>query len=333
MSRLILSTSVLALICAAGCDKGPKSSTSTTAAEHPTTQPTGAAATPKAETAPTVQATPGKPVLKFENVGLSTPETVLYDDATDTYLVSNIDGKALEVDGKGFISRLKPDGSVDQLKWIESGKNKVTLNAPKGMAFLGDRLYVADLDTVRIFDRGTGAPAGEVKVPGATFLNGVTVVEDRVVVADTGMKAGGKGFEPSGTDAIYAIDKDRKLTTIAKGKELGNPNGLLGTKDKTWAVSFGTNELYSIDQKGKKGEVTKLPKGQLDGIVAMRGMSDEVLVSSWEASTIYRGKPGGEFTPVAENVKSPAGIGFDSKRRRLLVPRFDENQVDVFELR
>ena len=35
----------------------------------------------------------------------------------------------------------------------------------------GDTLYVADIDCVRRFVRTTGAPAGEICFPGATFLN------------------------------------------------------------------------------------------------------------------------------------------------------------------
>ena len=48
------------------------------------------------------------------------------------------------VDGNGFISRLRPDGTVLTLKWIDGNKEGVTLNAPKGMALHGDRLYVTE---------------------------------------------------------------------------------------------------------------------------------------------------------------------------------------------
>ena len=69
----------------------------------------------------------------------------------------------------------------------------------------------------------------------------------------------------------------------------------------------------------------KLPKGQLDGIEALPG--GDYLVSSWEGSAVYRGKPGGEWKPVAEGVKAPADIGVDSKRGWLLIPLFTENMV------
>ena len=55
------------------------------------------------------------------------------------------------------------------------------------MALSGGRLYVADLDVVRVFERESGAPLGEVLVPGATFLNGMaSSPERRVFVSDMG---------------------------------------------------------------------------------------------------------------------------------------------------
>ena len=46
-------------------------------------------------------------------------------------------------------------------------------------------LYVADLDTVRMFDAKTGAAKGEVKIPGATFLNDIATDGKVVYVSDS----------------------------------------------------------------------------------------------------------------------------------------------------
>lgn len=345
MFRARIAMSFFAVLALAACDKD-KSNTTTTTASNPTATSVTGNANPKTDTPATIAADAGhasptagmpgtattkEPIVTFKT-DLSTPESVLYDDANDVYIVSNINGKPLDADNNGYIAKLSPDGKVQTAKWIEGGKNKVTLNAPKGMAIIADTLYVADLDTVRMFDRKTGAPTGEVKVPGAVFLNDIAATTDgRVLVSDTGMKAGAKGFEPAGTDAVYSIDKTKKLTTIAKSKDLGAPNGLYSAADKTWVVTFGTNELYALDAKGKKSDVTKLPKGSLDGIVALPG--GDLLVSSWEANAIFRGKPGGDFTPVIENVKSPADIGYDTKRSRVLVPLFESNEVRAYEIK
>jgi len=71
---------------------------------------------------------------------LSTCESVLYDESRDQLFVSCINGSPAEKNGKGFISVLKPDGSIKSLNWVKG------LNAPKGMAILDGKLYVADID-------------------------------------------------------------------------------------------------------------------------------------------------------------------------------------------
>src|SRR5690348_1943869 len=88
--------------------------------------------------------------------GFLTPESVKYDSAQDVYFVSNVNGGPLAKDNNGFISRVRPDGAIENLKFIEGAHNGVTLNAPKGLALRGDTLWVADIDVVRAYDAKTG---------------------------------------------------------------------------------------------------------------------------------------------------------------------------------
>lgn len=258
--------------------------------------------------------------VRVEGVELATPESVLHVPGEDVYLVSNINGAPLEADGNGFISKFGPDGAVVALKWIDGAAEGVELSAPKGMAIRNGTLYVTDIDAVRMFDATTGAPKGAIEVAGATFLNDLAVAGDRLYLSDTGMKAGEGGFEPSGSAAVYAIASDDKLEKLAAGEQLGNPNGLAAADDGVWVVTFGGNELYRIDAAGNKTDVTTLPKGQLDGL-EMTAAGD-FLISSWEGKAVYRGRPGGTFAPVIEDVESPADIGWDRKRQRVLIPVF-----------
>jgi hypothetical protein len=287
-----------------------------------------AASTAAAAPAEPAKPAPPKPAAKY--TGLATPESVLYDADNDRYLVSNINGKPTDKDDNGFISVLSPDGQVTTLKWIEGGKNKVKLDAPKGMALVKNTLYVADITVVRMFDAKTGAPKGDVAVPGATFLNDLASGPDgKVYVSDSGLKAGKDGLEPTGTDAVYSIEKG-KLKTIAKNKDLGGPNGLLSTEKGVVVVTFGSGEVYLLDEKGKKQDVSKPPTGALDGVLPL---GDSLLVSSWQGSAIYKGKLGGTFEEVLGDQKSPADIGYDTKRSRVLVPHFLEDTVETYDLK
>ena len=202
------------------------------------------------------------------------------------------------------------------------------LDAPKGMGIVKGVLYVADISVVRMFDAKSGAPKGEVAIPGSTFLNDIaTGADGKVYVSDSGVKAGAKGFEPTGTDAVYVIDKGH-AKAIAKGTDLGGPNGLLATDKGVIVVTFGSGEVYRLDDKGKKTDVTKPPTGGLDGVVAL---GDALLVTSWQGSAIYKGTLGGSFEVALADQKSPADIGYDTKRGRVLVPHFTEDTVEAYE--
>jgi sugar lactone lactonase YvrE len=259
--------------------------------------------------------------------GFQTPESVLYDADQDVYFVSNINGQPTAADDNGFISRINPDSMQVDLKWIDAAKPDILLNAPKGLGILGDDLYVADLTVVRKFNRKTGKPDGEIKIPGSTFLNDVASDGKSVYVTDSGMKAGANGFDGTGTDALWRITND-KPEKIASGTDLNRPNGVDIADGKIWVVSFGSNELYQI-ANGKKTSVAKLPKGSLDGLVHLSDGS--FLVSSWDGKAVYRGK-GNEFHAIVENVTSPADICYDAKRHRLLIPHFMENVVTVHDV-
>jgi hypothetical protein len=263
--------------------------------------------------------------IRLVDVGFQTPESVLHDTDVDLYLVSNINGAPLEKDGNGFISRVSPEGRVTELKWIDGADDGVTLNAPKGLAIVGDTLYVTDIDAVRMFDRTSGAPKGEIEVPGATFLNDVAPAPGGgVYLTDSGLKAGASGFEPSGSAAVYEIGSDGKLKTLLKSKDLPGPNGVAADGERILVVTFGANELFTIED-GKKVVLATLPAGSLDGLVHLP--DGRWAISSWESQSVYAGPLEGPFEVILSGVPAPADIGVDAKRNRLLVPRFQDSEV------
>lgn len=265
-----------------------------------------------------------KPALRIG--GFQAPESVIYDSQADIYLVSNINGSPVDRDDNGFITRLAPSGAVKARKWIDGARPEVELHAPKGMAIVGDTLYVADLDTVRTFDRRSGAPKEQIAIPGAVFLNSIAAGPDAVYVSDTGVD---RDFKPvDGGGAIYEI-RGGAVKQIARGVELRGPNGLAAQGEDLWAVSFLGNALYNVTADGRIAEITTLPKGQLDGFVILPG--GNFLITSWEAQGVYAGRPGAEFTLRLSDLPSPAGIGFDTKRHRLLVPSLQKDKVAVFD--
>jgi len=266
------------------------------------------------------------------DVGFSTPESVLHDAAADVYLVSNINGNPLDVDGNGFISRVSPDGTVQTLKWIEGGANGVTLDAPKGMAIQDGVLYVADITCLRMFDASTGAPQGEACPEGATFLNDVAAGGDGTIIfTDSGLKAAPEGFAPSGTEAVYRLTAaDGSIAPIAKDTTLGAPNGVAVGSDGITVVTFTSGEAYRLTADGKRHPVMPPSQRQLDGVVLLP--DGGLLVSSWAEQCVYRLAPGGVMTKALSGVEAPADIGYDAKRNRVLVPLFNANRVILHTL-
>jgi DNA-binding beta-propeller fold protein YncE len=291
----------------------------------------GDKSTPKPAAAePPASASPSTPPDLVE--GFKQPESVKYDTGLDVWYVSNINGDPSDKDGNGFISRLKSDGSVDSLEFIAGGKNGVTLNGPKGMAIVGDTLWVADIDAVRGFDRRTGAPLASVDLKGrARFLNDVVAGPDALYITDSGFGSDGKGgMGHPGPDQVFRI-AGGKATLALKNSELAAPNGIAwdsaggrfiigpfgGTTMQAWAP--GQTKLTAL------GETP----GQTDGIEVIG--PGRILFTSWADSTLDL-LQNGKVTRIATGLASPADIGVDLKHGRVAIPQLMENRVTFRQL-
>lgn len=309
-----ITVALLAIIAATGC---PSNRTAQRTFQGSTVQP------------PPPMRAPAPPALAV--IGdLRTPESVLHDPEQDVYFISNVNGALLTADDNGFISRVDARTMQVNLKWIESGKGGVHLDAPKGMAILGDTLYVSDIAGVRKFDRRTGAPAGLIALPGATLINDLTSDGTSLYVSDTAVIPGpGMTFYESGTDAIWKLTGDR-AGKIASGASLRHPNGLDFYNGVLHVVTFGPSELYEL-RDGEKKSVSELPKGQLDGLIHLADGTP--VVSSWQGEGVYRRYGRNEFVPILTGIDAPADIGYDARRGRLLVPRSGTNLVTIHALK
>lgn len=265
--------------------------------------------------------------------GFSTPESVLHDSVQDIYFVSNIGGSPTAKDNNGFISRVRPDGAIENLKFIEGNRAGVTLNAPKGLAVLGDTLWVADIDVARAFNARTGALLDSVKLDSAVFLNDIAIAATGAIyITDTGIRFDDVAnvLHP-GPDRIFRIGPDRKVTVAARGDSLGWPNGI--TVDQVGRrfiiVAFGASKAVLAWKPGdRSAHAIAKGAGGFDGVEVI---GSRIFVSSWADSTVSAYETGQEVK-VITGVPSPADIGYDAKRNRVLVPIFSGNRVEVWQL-
>src|SRR4051812_7531292 len=84
---------------------------------------------------------------------LHQPESVKYDSDQDVFFITNMVGFGSVKDANGYIVQVSAGNLANSKVFIESGKNGVVLDAPKGMAIHGDTLWVCDIDVLRAFNR------------------------------------------------------------------------------------------------------------------------------------------------------------------------------------
>ena len=270
-------------------------------------------------------------VAKIE--GFDSPESARYDPDLDVWYVSNVHGSAVAKDGNGYISRLKADGTVDSLKWIEGGRGGVTLNAPKGLALQGDTLWVADIDAVRAFNRRTGAPVATVDLQAkAKFLNDVVVGPDGVYITDTGVEEGrGGGMQHTGPDQVFHIGAGRKASVALQSDSLAGPNGIAwDAANKRYVIApFMGRVMRGWTPGSKTTEALGTTPGQVDGVEVLEG--NRLLITSWADSSLDILQDG-KLTRLAGGLPSPADLGVDTRRRVVAIPMLMEDRVEFRRL-
>lgn len=242
--------------------------------------------------------------------GLKTPESVIYSAEKEVIYVANINGEPAVKDGNGYISVLKPDGSLKNAEWVTG------LNAPKGMAIFKGKLYVSDIDQLVEIDIETGKVLKKYDAPDAVFLNDVTACMNGLIfVSDTR------------TAKIHVLS-DGKLTVWMEGEPLKSPNGLMAEGGK---LLVGDENIYEVDIQTKKVTLLVEDAGGVDGLE--RNNTGELVFSNWPGRIfIHRnGKTVKLLDTTAQELKT-ADVDFALKLNLLLVPTFFSNQIVAYKI-
>ncbi len=262
--------------------------------------------------------------------GFDRPESVWYDSTTDAYFVSST-GSGNGDDSHGFISRLKGDGSIDSLRFIADGRNDVTLHTPRGLAILGDTIWVADGKSLRGFDKNTGASVGDVDFGqlDAELLNDVAIgPEGSVFITDTRANDGdGSIFRVP----LLSIEGRKRNPQVASTSvTLQGPNGITWDRVRGHYVvaSFLGNDIYSWMPKSNPNTIATGP-GRFDGIAVLG--DGRILVTSWNDSSLMVVR-GDSLHTVISGLPQPADFGIDNKRQRVAIPLSATNEVVIFSI-
>ena len=280
---------------------------------------------PTALAQPANEAKPAKPGLWTIDKGLAQPESAYFEATTQAIYVSNVQGNPTEKDGKGYISKVSPDGKMLAEKWVDG------LNAPKGLRSFNKILYVTDIDALVSIELATGKIIKRLEIPGAQLLNDIGIASDgRVYISDT--------F----ASKVFVVE-DGKPTVWLNETQVTHPNGLLvhdqelvvaswgeEMDTKTWATKQ-PGKLVTYDLKSKeKTELTKQPLGNLDGLE--NDGSGGYYVTDHVGGLLYHVEADGTANAILGGFQGAADIGMIDGKSVILVPRMGEDKLTAYDL-
>lgn len=255
--------------------------------------------------------------------GFARPESAVADAQAGAIYVSNVAGGSGDKDGNGYISKLTLDGKVTTEKWITG------LDAPKGLALVGNKLYVADLAQLVEIDTAKGAIAKRYEAPGAKVLNGIAADrEGRIYVTDW----------PG--NAIWRLDNGT-FEKWLESAELRNPNGILVDGDKLAVAAWGTMDAdfstktpgnlltVSLADKSIANLGSGTPVGNLDGLKAFD--ADSFIVTDWVAGKIFQISRTGEAKELLALTQGTADLYFNQETRTAIIPIMVDGKVVAYK--
>lgn len=272
-----------------------------------------------------------EPPVAVVTDGLSTPESVLWDASRNVWYVSNINGGPTAKDDNGYIVRLTADGALmDSLPFINGADDDITLHAPKGMAKVGDTLWVADIDALRAFNLNTGTVVTtlDLSPQGATFLNDIAASADGTLyITDSGI-----GFDDAGNVSHPGQSRvielrGRSARPVLTMPAQTAPNGIAwdGQRNAWVIVAFNAPDIFVWTPGASEAVSVGRGAGGGDGVVALA--DGRILFSSWADSSLSI-LTDSTVTRLRGGLNAPADIGYDPGRRWLGVPLFLDNRVE-----
>ena len=255
--------------------------------------------------------------------GLSNPESVIFDEHTNSLYVSNINGSSSEKDNNGYISQISLQGEVIQRQWATG------LNAPKGLAIRGNHLYVADIDELVEIELATGEISKRYADADAKFFNDVASANDgSIYVSD------------SRTNTIHQL-KNGEFIPWLKSTELRSPNGLFVESERMLVTAWGSGEgseaipgqVLSVSMQDKSITIigNEKTEGNLDGIE--RNISGDYFVTEWTLGKLLLLKHSGEVKTLLTLEKGMADLDYVQTKEMLLLPMLKTNRLIAYKVR
>ncbi len=268
--------------------------------------------------------------------GLSGAEAVSYDSAHNAYYVSNVNGSVGVKDGNGFITRITADGRLNSLHFIQGGRNGVELNGPMGSRIRGDTLWVLDIDALRAFDTGTGAPLATVDLAPLHPLlpNDLTFgPEGDIYITDTGLRVNPDGTsEHTGPDRIYWVTRERRVTVMLEDSLLNAPDGIAWDPrgERLLLAPIGGRTIQAWQLGDRDPTDLAAGPGRFDGLEIES--DGRALLTSWIDSSVLELWGRHLVRRIGPLDAPPADVSLDARRRRVGIAFLTANRFELWTL-
>ncbi|MDF2181238.1 hypothetical protein [Neptuniibacter sp. CAU 1671] len=253
------------------------------------------------------------------------PESVVYDILRRSLYVSNVNGEPGEADGNGFVSLLDEAGTISKLHWVDG------LNAPKGMAMFGKKLFVADLDTLVVIDVEKAEILQRFKTEQSSFLNDIGINEEGIVYVTDTMN-----------NRIYRLYRG-KFEIWLEDPRLENPNGIYvgnhhifiaswGVPTEGWSTKVPGHLLQvSLQDKTVEDFASEKPIGNLDGVAKID--ENNLLVTDWMSGKLLQLSREGEQSTLAELGQGAADLLYLRSKKMMLIPQMMEGRLVALKVK
>lgn len=244
-----------------------------------------------------------KKIWESDSVTLKGPESVLYDQRSNSLYVSNMNA--------GTVVRMNVDGKFTQKNWVSG------LNSNKGSAIFKGMFYTAEKSGVAVIDIAKATVVKRIPVEGAVMLNDLAIDQKGIIyVTDT--RAG----------KLYRIENEKSSLLL---DSLPGANGLLMVKKYLYVATATSFLKVDADRK-----VTTIADGfepGLDGIVQLS--RNEFVLSNYKGILYYVKNDGSKevLLDSRANKIMSNDIGYNPKTKTLFVPSFGTNQIIAYQIK
>ena len=241
---------------------------------------------------------------------INLPESVLPDVKNKVLYVSVMGNNPNDKDGVGGIAKIGLNGKVINLDWITG------LNAPKGLAKIGNMMYAADLTDIVVIDVAKGKVMLKIPIDSAKFLNDITVSDKGIVYVSD-----------SRTKRIHRIEKNKASLYM---ENINGVNGLKAIGDDLYIA--GGKTLWKADARKNLTTLAELPNSG-DGLEPVG--NGDFLFTSW-AGYVYYVYADGKYDLLLDThleKKNTADLGYDPVKRILYIPTFYKKTIMAYQLK